>query len=142
MTKTDILEQLYDRLPNREADNLIDMLLEDESNLDKALQFLEGKPEKKLQYNLFAGIENKPIYKTVAKFMDDELEEPVQVLKMLSSILTQIFIQCELRSLNPGDFNLVAITDAILRLADTTDLDNSIVNDIKSIIIDLGYNRQ
>ena len=140
MNKLDVLEELYNRLPDREADSLIDLLLEDESNLDKAVKFLEGKPEKGLQYNLFSSIENKPIYKTVTKFMEDGLKEPVQVLKMLSSVLTQIFIQCELRSLNPGDFNLVAITDAILRLADASELNSSIVNDIKSIIIDLGYN--
>ena len=143
MTKTDILEQLYDRLPNREADTLIDLILEDDpSGIAQAEHFLNGENLPKQTYNLFQSIKEKPIYKTVHKFMEGELEDNIQVLKMLSSILTQIFIQCELRNLNPDDFNLVGITDLVLDIAKTNEITNSLANEIKSIIIELGYNKQ
>ena len=143
VNKLEVLEELYNRLPNREADTLIDLILEDDpSGVEQAEHFLNGKNLPKQTYNLFQSIKEKPIYKTVHKFMEGELEDNIQVLKMLSSILTQIFIQCELRNLNPDDFNLVGITDLVLGVAKTNEITNSLANEIKSIIIELGYNRQ
>ena len=143
MNQAEVLEELYERLPNKEADELIDLVLSDDSNISKAVAFLSKSKMSELNitpYDFFAGINGKPIYKTVAKFMNGELNDVIQVLKMLSSLLTQIFIQCELRGLNPGNFCIKNITDVINKISQVSELDISIADDVKNIIIGLGWN--
>ena len=142
MDKSEVLEELYNRLPNREADRMIDMLLEDDSNLEKVITFLsKGMTPKPSNYNLFSSIETKPIYKTVAKFMSGELEDPLQICKMLSSIVTQIFIQCELRGLNSSQFDFQPIFAVIQDISEAGDtINGEILIDIKNILESLGWN--
>ena len=143
MEKSDILEELYNRLPNREADNLINMILDgDPEGISRAENFLRGKPESRLSYNLFQSILEKPICKTVAKFMDGNLLDTVSVCKMLSSILTQIFIQCELRDISLGEFDIQRITgllDTVSQAAGNLDTDSDLYLDVQSAIRDLGW---
>jgi hypothetical protein len=139
VNKIEILEELYSKLPNKEVDNLIDLILDnDPSGITKAIQFLNGEEEPKHHYNLFQSIKEKPIYKTVAKYMGGEITEEIQILKMLSSILTQIFIQCELRGLNPDNFEVGKITDIINKIIYSNDT-STLEEDIKNAIIDLGF---
>ena len=143
MNKSDILEELYDRLPNREADNIINLILDgDPDGVAKAERFLDGKAVAKNTYNLFQSIAEKPISKTVAKFMEGSLPDAVQVCKMLSSILTQIFIQCELRGLSPDAFDIQEITcllNAVAGESGSIEEGSDLYSDIESAIRDLGW---
>lgn len=139
MTNTEILEELYGRLPNAEADALIDLILSGEpSGVSRAEKFLNGEEETKHQYNLFQGIREKPIYKTVNRFMNGELQGSVQILKMLSSVLTQMFIQCELRGLNPKIFEVGKVTDLINQIVYSKDAE-SLEEELKNLLIGLGF---
>lgn len=143
MTSTQILEELYSRLPSREADRLIDSILDQKpGSLEEAEVFLSGgaKVNTNKSYNLFQGIAEKPIYKTVTKFMSGELENPLQICKMLSSIITQIFIQCEIRGLNSSQFDLQPIFTVIQNISDAGDtIDGDILIEIQNIIEALGW---
>lgn len=143
MTKSEVLEELYGQLPDREADRLIDMILEDDSALPKAEAWItRGNPITLEGYNLFAGIKTKPIYRTVAKFMEGGIDDPVQTLKMLSSVLTQIFIQCELRDMAPSDFSLSALTDLILDASAVSRIDSALAERIKTVLSELGFGQE
>lgn len=139
MTRNELLEELYGRLPNKEADALIDMLLGgDPDGITRAEKFLNGDAEPKHSYNLFQSIKEKPIYKTVSRYMNGEIEDSVQILKMLSSILTQMFIQCELRGLSPETFEVGKVTDLINKIIYSNDTE-TLEEEIKNIIIELGF---
>ena len=86
MNKSDILESLYEMLPDEEADECITLVLSDDDNLDKALSFLIRKgviPGNDSKDSFFSKVKEKPVYKTVRKFMAGELEDKWQVMKML-----------------------------------------------------------
>lgn len=139
MTKNELLEELYGRLPNKEADALIDMLLEDDpEGIVRAEKFLNGDDEPRHRYNLFQSIKEKPIYKTVSRYMNGEIEDDVQILKMLSSILTQMFIQCELRGLSPDMFEVGKVTDIINKIIYSNDTE-TLEEELKNLIIELGF---
>jgi len=140
MDRSEVLEQLYAKLPDKRADELIDLVLSDESYIAEAEDYLLNGDEPQEQINIFAAIKGKPLYKNTLKFMEDETENVYVIMKMLSSIITQILIQCELRE-NKTPYNILdKLTKLLLEISKEGDfISADLKEEIKSEIYFLGW---
>ena len=92
ITRQELIELLYEQKEaHKEYEPVLNELLESKITVDEAVDKAIKIEEEINSLSFLPAIMDKPLFKNIRRFVNEELDD-LETMKMLSSILTQLFI--------------------------------------------------